>query len=64
MGEIEAGDGGVYVYVLMALYPESAVYKCLQQQIGIPFHLFAVIVKICYCIVSDEDDDPDSTSAI
>ena len=62
VGEIEAGDGGVYVYVLIALYPESAVCKCLQQQTEIPFNLFGVIVKICCCIVSD-DDDPDSLSA-
>ena len=52
------------MFVLMALYPESAVCSCLQQQTGIPFHLFAVIVKTCCCMVSDEDDDPDSPSAI
>ena len=52
------------MFVLMALYPESAVCSCLQQQTGIPFNLFVVIVKICCCIVSDEDDDPDSPSAI
>ena len=52
------------MFVLMALYPESAVCKCLQQQTGIPFQLFVVIVKIYCCIVSDEEDDPDSPSAI
>ena len=64
VGEIETGSGDVYVYVLMALYPESLVCKCLQQQTGIPSHFFAVIVKIYCCIVSDEDDDPGRPSAI
>ena len=44
--------GAVYVYILIVLYPESAVCSCLQQQTGIPSHLFAVIVKICCCIAS------------
>ena len=62
VGKKVAGGGGVYIYVLMALYP--AVCKCLQQQAGIFSPSFAVIVKICCCIVNDEDNDPDSPSAI
>ena len=37
-------------FVLMMLYPESAVCSRFQQQIGIPSHVFAVIIKICCCI--------------
>ena len=34
-------------FVLMTLYPESAVCSRFQQQTGIPSHLFPVIIKIC-----------------
>ena len=38
------------IYVLMALYPESAVCSCLQHQTYIPNNLFAVSAKVCCCI--------------
>ena len=41
---------GGSINVLMALYPKSVVCSCFQQQTGIPYHLFDVIIKICCCI--------------
>ena len=34
------------------VYPESAVCSRFREQIGIPSHLFNIIIKICFCIAS------------